>query len=74
MASLESPKAGGLRLRPSRAWTALRTATTGATSIEYALIAASVVLVIIVALVQLGDSVRNLPFPALIAAFQEANS
>ena len=44
----------------------------GTTSIEYALIAASIALVVIVALVQLGDSIRDLPFPALIAAFEEA--
>ena len=74
MTSVPPLKIGGLRCHAARAWTALRAATKGATAIEYALIAASVVLVIIVALVQLGDSIRNLPFPALVAAFEEALS
>ena len=74
MTSVEPQKTGGLRFHAARAWKALGTDTEGATAIEYALIAASIVLVIIVGLVQLGDSIRNLPFPALVAAFEEANS
>jgi Flp pilus assembly pilin Flp len=46
----------------------------GSVAIEYGLIAAFVVAVIIVALVQLGADVTELPLPALNTAFDEALS
>lgn len=46
----------------------------GAVAIEYGLIAALIVLVVIGALVQLGDSLVSLPLPKLIDAFTEALS
>ena len=55
-------------------WRAFRKSTEGATAIEYALIAAMLVVVIVVALVQVRTSLLNLPFPTLIAAFVEALS
>ncbi len=52
----------------------LRTEQAGSTAIEYGLIAAFVVAVIIVTLVQLRGNLLGLPFPRLIAAFSDALS
>ena len=53
---------------------ALLKSTEGATAIEYGLIAAIVVVVVITALSQVRAGLLNLPFPTLIAAFVEAVS
>ncbi|NJO36381.1 MAG: Flp family type IVb pilin [Rhizobiales bacterium] len=53
---------------------AFRNATDGSVAIEYGLIAALVVVVIIVTLVQVRTNLLSLPFPALIAAFTNASS
>ncbi|MEM9441556.1 MAG: Flp family type IVb pilin [Pseudomonadota bacterium] len=46
----------------------------GSTAIEYGLIAAFAVTVIIVTLVQLRENLLGLPFPKLLAAFSDALS
>lgn len=51
---------------------AFRHAECGSTAIEYSLIAALIVIVIIVTLTQVRTNLLALPFPALIAAFGEA--
>jgi Flp pilus assembly pilin Flp len=53
---------------------AFRSATEGSVAIEYGLIAALVVVVIIFTLVQVRTNLLSLPFPALIAAFTSASS
>ena len=53
---------------------AFRRRTDGSTAIEYSLIAALVVIVIIVTLTLVRTNLLALPFPALIAAFVEALS
>jgi len=49
-------------------------ATEGSVAVEYGLIAALIVAVIIGTVVQVRDGLLNLPFPALIAAFTNALS
>lgn len=51
-----------------------RRATDGSTAIEYSLIAALIVIVIIATLMLVRTNLLALPFPALIAAFAEALS
>jgi len=63
-----SPSENGQSRHEPRCW------EQGATAIEYALVAAFIAGVIFVALVQLGESLSNLPFPALIAALTGAES
>ena len=53
---------------------ALRKATEGSIATEYGLIIALVVIVIVVALTQVRTNLLSLPFPALIAAFENALS
>lgn len=53
---------------------AYRSRDDGAVAIEYGLIAALVVAVVIVALVQLRANLVDLPLPALNMAFEEALS
>jgi Flp pilus assembly pilin Flp len=52
----------------------LRGEQAGSTAIEYGLIAAFLVAVIIVTLVQLRENLLGLPFPRLLAAFTDALS
>lgn len=53
---------------------AFRSKDDGAVALEYGLIAAFVVAVVIVALVQLRTNLVDLPLPALNMAFEEALS
>lgn len=53
---------------------AFRRSEEGSVAIEYGLIAALVVIVIIVTLVQLRENLLSLPFPKLLAAFSAALS
>ncbi len=50
----------------------LRSRSDGSIVVEYGLIAALVVIVLIVLLTQLRTGLLGLPFPALFAAFQSA--
>ncbi len=51
---------------------AFRRAESGSVATEYGLIAALVVVVVIVAIIQVRDSLLSLPFNQLIAAFNKA--
>ncbi|MEZ5932169.1 MAG: Flp family type IVb pilin [Alphaproteobacteria bacterium] len=53
---------------------AMRRASAGSIAIEYGLIVALVVVVIIVTLGQVRSNLLSLPFSALIAAFTNASS
>ena len=60
--------------RNLRSFAASRSGDGGSIAIEYGLIAAFLVVIIIVALVQLRNDLINLPLPTLNAAFEEALS
>ena len=62
------------RRADAASWEAFRSSTHGSVAIEYGLIAALVVIVIIVTLSQLRNNLIDLPLPAIIAAFDEALS
>ncbi len=73
MAKRSKPMLTPLAVRPNPLG-ALRAEDRGSVAIEYGLIAALVVVVIIVALVQLRTNLIDLPLPTLNSAFEEANS
>ena len=56
----------------STRWRLFRASARGATVIEYALIAALIILVIFVSLGAVRDSLLSLPFPTIISAFTAA--